>query len=64
MTKVAQNAAGSWDIIKAGAIIATYATMREALDARYELKNVKAPVVRYWKADGSEVTKRPRQLSR
>jgi hypothetical protein len=62
MVKLELNADGRrWNVVKGDDVVSTHATIKEANDAKFELRNVKAPVVRYWKQDGSEVTKQPRR---
>lgn len=55
MNKVTLNADGrSWDV--GGE---TFATIKEAMDRRFELSQKAAPKILYFKQDGTPVTKRP-----
>ena|GEM_PF-6457396 len=57
MIKVTLNADGrSWDV--GGE---TFATIKEAMDRKFELSRKPAATVLYFKADGTPVTRRPRQ---
>jgi hypothetical protein len=60
--KVQQNADGKrWDVVKGDSIVATFDSIKAAMDARYELSRKPAPKTLYFKADGTEVYRKPRQ---
>lgn len=56
---VQQNEQGKWTVVKNGHVLVECDTIKAAMDAKFELKHVKAPKVLYFRQDGSEVTKRP-----
>ena len=61
--KVAQNADGKrWDVVKGSVIVATFDSIKAAMDARFELSR-KPVKVAYFKQDGTAVTKRPRRAA-
>lgn len=54
------NADGrSWDVVKGAEIISTHATIKLAMDAKFELQSRKPQAIKYFKQDGTAVTKRP-----
>ncbi len=62
MIKVAMNQDGKqWDVVRGAEVIATFATIKEAQAARFELSRKPAAPVLYFKQDGTAVTKRPRR---
>lgn len=53
------NADGrQWDVVQGATIVSTHATIKLAMDARFELQARPQPTIRYFKADGTAVTKR------
>ena len=60
--KVQQNADGKrWDVVKGSAIVATFDSIKAAMDATFELQEAAkaAPTTLYFKQDGTAVTQRP-----
>ena len=59
MINVAMNADGKqWDVVRGAAVIATYATITEAQDAKFELSRRAPRKVVGFRQDGTEITRR------
>ena len=64
--KVQQNQDGKrWDVVKGSAIVATFDSIKAAMDAKFELQQAgkAAPKPLYFTQDGTAVTKRPRRAA-
>jgi hypothetical protein len=58
--QVQLNQDGKWTVVKNGEVLGTFDTIKAAMDAKFELSR-KPVKVQYFRADGSEVTRKPRQ---
>ena len=59
MIKVAMNADGErWDVVRGTEVIATYATIKEAHDAKFEQSRRAPRKVIGFRQDGTEITRR------
>ncbi len=59
MIKVAMNADGKqWDVVRGAEVIATYATIKEAQDAKFALSRRAPRTVVGFRQDGTEITRR------
>ncbi len=54
----------SWDVVKGAEVVASGLSIKAAMTLKGELLAKPAPKVLYFRQDGEDVTKRPRQLSR
>ncbi len=54
------NADGKqWDVVQGATIVSTHATIKPAMDAKFDLTCRKPATIKYFKQDGTAVTKRP-----
>ncbi len=52
---------GKWEVVKNGEVLGSFDSIKEAQDFKFELSRKPAAKVLYFKADGTSVTRRPRQ---
>ena len=52
---------GKWNVVKGGEVLGTFDSIKDAQDFKFELSRKPAATVLYFKADGTPVTRRPRQ---
>jgi hypothetical protein len=52
---------GKWNVVKGGEVLGTFDSIKDAQDFKFELSRKPAVTVLYFKADGTAVTRRPRQ---
>jgi hypothetical protein len=52
---------GKWAVVKGGEVLGTFDSIKQAMDARFELSPKPAPKTLYFKQDGTAVTRKSRQ---
>ncbi len=58
------NADGrQWDVVNAGLIVSAHATIKLAMDARFDLQSRNPRTVIAFRQDGSAITKRIRRVA-
>ena len=52
---------GKWEVVKNGEVLGSFVSIKTAQDFKFELSRKPAAKMLYFKADGTPVTRRPRQ---